>query len=86
MIPKLNVNPAIEFIFFEHLLLCIRMLISYAVNETPNQTHRLLARQDYLVARVFNEGWKSYYRNGEDDESDDEAHRASAECVAYKAA
>lgn len=86
MLPVVQWNPAIEFLFFEHLLVCVRWIISYIVNETPGKTHRLLARQDFLTARLFNEGWKPHYRNTEDSDSEENATRASAECVPYKSA
>jgi hypothetical protein len=56
------IHPAIAFLFFEHLLFAVRSFIKIVLNNVPGRTHRIIARQEYLVARWFNIGWKSQFR------------------------
>lgn len=58
--------PATSFVVFEHVLLGIRWAVAGAVRDTPDSTHRLLARQQFLIAKCFNEGWKPWFRKREE--------------------
>lgn len=82
------INDAIEFIIFEHILMAVKWFIGYVVNETPGETHRRLARQNYLKARYFNQGWKPYYNPYKEDEyrndDDDECQSGKIEAVPSK--
>lgn len=57
-----NSQKVVAFVVFEHLLLAVKWSVSFFVNETPGRVHRLIARQDYLIARWFNTGWKTHYQ------------------------
>lgn len=58
----LDGNPVLAFLILEHLLFLVKWAISKAINEVPGRTRRLLARQDYIIARWFNHGWKPHFQ------------------------
>lgn len=60
-----NSNPVLVFLVIEHLLLGVKWLISALVNEVPGRTRRLLARQEFLIARWFDAGWKPHFRGND---------------------
>lgn len=64
--------PAVSFLIFEHLLLAIRWGVGFLVTDTPASTYRLRARQEYLIAKCFAEGWKPYFRNSSSDDETEE--------------
>jgi anoctamin-10 len=57
-----DASPVLAFLVLEHLLFCVKWAISSTVNEVPGRTRRLLARQEFLIARCFGHGWKSHFR------------------------
>lgn len=62
-------HRVLSFLIFEHILLAIRWSVGAMVSATPSSTHRILARQDFLLAKWFNVGWKPFYR-GEESKAD----------------
>lgn len=72
-------DRALAFMFIEHLLFLMQWVIRSAINSSPGRTHRLLARQEYLIYRWFGVGWKPYYRpaplvDDDDDDTQNEYH------------
>lgn len=66
-------NPAISFLIFEHILLCIRWAVDFSVSDKPGSTYRMLARQEFLIAKCFDVGLKPYY---EANVADTKSHNA----------
>lgn len=65
--------PAVCFLIFEHVLLFIRWGVNSLVSDRPASTYRMLARQEFLIAKCFSVGWKPYY---ESKTSDSKSHVA----------
>lgn len=55
--------PAVSFLIFEHVLLCIRWGVDFLVSDRPASTYRMLARQEFLIAKCFNVGWQPYFES-----------------------
>lgn len=60
----------LSFFIFEHVLFMVRWIVASLVPDIPGSTYRLLARQDFLLAKCFGSGWKSYYGTDGADGSD----------------
>lgn len=58
----LDGNPVLAFLVLEHILFLVKWLIAKAINEVPGRTKRLLARQEYIIARWFDHGWKPHFK------------------------
>lgn len=58
--------PAVCFLIFEHILLCIRWAVGFLVRDVPSSTYRMRARQEFLMAKCFNVGWRPYFRSQAD--------------------
>lgn len=52
----------VAFFVMEHCIVLLKLLTAYMVNDMPGHTLRLLARQEFDIARFFNEGWHDRYR------------------------
>lgn len=52
----------VAFFVVEHVLLAIKAAMAALVRDIPRRTLRRIARQNFDVARWFDEGWKDAYR------------------------
>lgn len=62
----------LSFLVFEHILLAIRWGVAASVSSKPSSTYRVLARQEFLIAKMFNTGWKTYFRGDESKAKEEE--------------
>lgn len=52
----------VAFFIMEHILLSVKAGAAYLIPDIPSQVNRHGARQQYDVARFFNEGWRDAFR------------------------
>lgn len=57
-----RVYKVVAFFVLEHVLLSMRGSVAGLIRDIPRRTLRSLARQNYDMARYFNEGWKNAFR------------------------
>lgn len=55
--------PAVSFLIFEHVLLLTRWAVDFLVSDKPSSTYRMLARQEFLIAKCFNVGKQPYFES-----------------------
>lgn len=52
----------LAFFIMEHILFALKGAAAALIKDIPGRTHRVLARQNYDIARAFNEGWENSFR------------------------
>lgn len=56
------VHKVVLFFVLEHVIVFLKGFTAFLVSDTPGHTLRLLARQEFDIARCFNRGWLDKHR------------------------
>jgi hypothetical protein len=83
ILPDTLESKFLAYFVVERILSGGQMIIECTVREIPSRTHRFLKRQQYIVARSFNIGWKPYFRSNVE-QAVDEDTAPSIHCAQSK--
>jgi hypothetical protein len=72
ILPDTLASKMIAYLVLEKLFMAGQAIIEYTVNETPGRAIRILQRQQYIMARSFDVGWKPYFRSNVEQEIDED--------------